>query len=251
MGRIAKQVAYGFGFLLAIGLIGAFLYVFQFKAAPTCEDSRRNQGETEIDCGGPCIPCELKGLEIEETLVRVIESGGERVTLLAIIQNPSERYGADVKYRFDVIGSFGGRVFQAAGVTALDPGGTRYIVEAGVPVRPEDAGEVRFVVEGVSWHTDEPHPAYKMALEDIRTVDGEDVRMLGTLQNSEPLGFRAVRITAILQTAEGEIAGASALRLTDIPAFDVRDIVIFFPPLPKEVSVDVEKTLLFIEAFET
>ena len=27
-------------------------------ACPSCEDGIQNQGETEIDCGGPCTSCE-------------------------------------------------------------------------------------------------------------------------------------------------------------------------------------------------
>ncbi|MCB9734190.1 MAG: hypothetical protein H6745_16460 [Deltaproteobacteria bacterium] len=27
--------------------------------APTCSDSARNQGESDVDCGGPCDPCAL------------------------------------------------------------------------------------------------------------------------------------------------------------------------------------------------
>ncbi|WP_281287701.1 RHS repeat-associated core domain-containing protein [Geobacter argillaceus] len=35
--------------------------VFQWQCNPTCDDGIQNQGETGVDCGGPCSPCETSG----------------------------------------------------------------------------------------------------------------------------------------------------------------------------------------------
>ncbi|MBN2367453.1 hypothetical protein JXC34_00415 [Candidatus Woesearchaeota archaeon] len=42
---------------------------------PTCTDGFLNQGEEDIDCGGPCPPCERPTLEKPGTIVRFIVKG--------------------------------------------------------------------------------------------------------------------------------------------------------------------------------
>lgn len=37
------------------------------EAAPTCTDNTQNQGETGIDCGGPCAACQQETLKVETT----------------------------------------------------------------------------------------------------------------------------------------------------------------------------------------
>lgn len=57
--RLQKQIVIGLIFLFFVLLVakGAYLLI---QPAPTCFDNKRNQKEEEVDCGGPCVACELK-----------------------------------------------------------------------------------------------------------------------------------------------------------------------------------------------
>jgi len=57
--RLQKQLIIGAIFLTFFLSIGAGIYL-TVKPQATCFDNKRNQRETEVDCGGPCIPCDLK-----------------------------------------------------------------------------------------------------------------------------------------------------------------------------------------------
>jgi peptidoglycan hydrolase-like protein with peptidoglycan-binding domain len=57
--RLQKQLIIGAIFLTFFLSIGAGIYL-TVKPQVTCFDNKRNQRETEVDCGGPCIPCDLK-----------------------------------------------------------------------------------------------------------------------------------------------------------------------------------------------
>ena len=57
--RIRKQIIIALIFFgLVFSITSAF--VITHRPQPTCFDNKQNQGEEGIDCGGPCISCNLK-----------------------------------------------------------------------------------------------------------------------------------------------------------------------------------------------
>ena len=57
--RVFKQIVIALIFSLIILSVGELIYL-KHKPPPTCFDNKKNQKEEGIDCGGPCVPCELK-----------------------------------------------------------------------------------------------------------------------------------------------------------------------------------------------
>lgn len=57
--RLRKQLIIGAIFLTIFLSIGTGIYL-SVKPQATCFDNKRNQRETGVDCGGSCIPCDLK-----------------------------------------------------------------------------------------------------------------------------------------------------------------------------------------------
>lgn len=57
--RLQKQLIIA---LIFFSLVSATitLLIISHQPQPTCFDNKKNQGEEEIDCGGPCISCSLK-----------------------------------------------------------------------------------------------------------------------------------------------------------------------------------------------
>lgn len=61
--RLKKQIVY-FLIFLSPFLVLTAIYFYKFlKPQPTCFDNIKNQGEIDVDCGGPCPPCEIKNLQ--------------------------------------------------------------------------------------------------------------------------------------------------------------------------------------------
>src|SRR3989344_1458963 len=93
--RFGKQVLYGAIYIAIIGGIIAGFY-FYFREAPTCFDNRKNQGEQEVDCGGPCESCEIGKLkEIEVENAQAIFVAENLVSLSAEVTNPNSLFGAE------------------------------------------------------------------------------------------------------------------------------------------------------------
>lgn len=57
--RLRKQIIIGAIFLAIFLSIGGGIYL-AVRPQATCFDNKRNQRETGVDCGGPCISCDLK-----------------------------------------------------------------------------------------------------------------------------------------------------------------------------------------------
>jgi len=60
--RTQKQIVVGLATTLVI-LALVFMGKNIFKPKPTCSDNKQNQNEDAVDCGGPCLACDLKDLE--------------------------------------------------------------------------------------------------------------------------------------------------------------------------------------------
>ncbi|MGB9681070.1 MAG: peptidoglycan-binding domain-containing protein [Minisyncoccia bacterium] len=80
------------------GIIFSFSYYFYLSSVPepTCYDNKQNQKETGIDCGGPCLPCELKNqdnLTITEN-PKIFLKGNNKLDVLFKIKNLVSDWGA-------------------------------------------------------------------------------------------------------------------------------------------------------------
>ena len=58
---------------------------------PTCFDGIQNQGELEVDCGGPCAPCEISGCNV----AAISENGSIIITGLTSDAN-TKLFDADI-----------------------------------------------------------------------------------------------------------------------------------------------------------
>jgi hypothetical protein len=91
--RTQKQILIGLATILGL-LILLFLGQTILKPKPTCVDQKQNQSEDAIDCGGPCLPCELKDMKslvIEKAYSLDYKLKG--IDLVAEIFNPNTKYG--------------------------------------------------------------------------------------------------------------------------------------------------------------
>lgn len=105
--RLRKQIIVALVFLGIFSLVGGGIYL-TYRSAPTCFDNKRNQGEEDVDCGGPCILCELKynpPLSLADSPVLLVNQNN-KVDILFKITNLSQEWGAqEFSYKVTLIGS--------------------------------------------------------------------------------------------------------------------------------------------------
>lgn len=133
MGRTLKQILYGAFYVCFAAGIGYIIF-FVILFPPSCTDGIRNQGETGIDCGGPCYSCEIKtlGAPIVRNVVYFINSSNNTIDLGAEIRNPNGSWGIrGLEYQFILKDAAGFELGRVPGSTFILPAETRWIVRPG------------------------------------------------------------------------------------------------------------------------
>ena len=93
-----------------------------FYETPTCNDRKKNQDETGIDCGGSCARvCEAEALAPSTIFVRPVPSLG-RTDIIAYVENPNTDAAAkDVRFTIELYGADGTVAATRAGTVDLPP----------------------------------------------------------------------------------------------------------------------------------
>lgn len=93
--RLFKKIIVASVIGLIIFSIGLNLYL-KHQPIATCSDNKKNQKEEDVDCGGPCIPCELKynpPLVLQETPYFIINDSN-KIDIIFKILNKNDQWGA-------------------------------------------------------------------------------------------------------------------------------------------------------------
>lgn len=240
MNRTGKQISFGSIYLLFFILIASGIYFFYLKPVPSCSDNKQNQKETGVDCGGPCIPCEVKDLNLAHE-VYVFPAGGDEVTLLAKVSNPSENFVATFAYEFRLQGAIFGS-WQLRGQASIASRTTEYVVVPGVSVTPKDAANISFNINELNWSEVRTPPPDIVTVKETR-IDGLKITVTGTLSNRSASNLGLINLTAILFDKEGKPLNASLTRLERVAAFSQKSFIIFFPEVEGLTErADPEKT---------
>jgi len=136
-----------------LGISGFFLIIFlifliSYLSKPeTCTDSKQNQGEQGIDCGGPCINlCRAEYGDPSVLWVRwakVTSSG--RYNILAYIENPNIEAGAyDVPYRLKIYDKDGVLIFEKMGLAYIPPNKNSAVFEDNIGINDKVPARVNF-----------------------------------------------------------------------------------------------------------
>jgi hypothetical protein len=138
--RQKRQIVYGtiLSFLF-IGFISILYFLNRPPEIPTCFDNKKNQGEEDVDCGGPCPPCELKTakqLKIYKASFLVFP---DKIDLIGAVENPNENLGIkNLNYYFEIYDTNKTLIATTSiRTTILEPDQKRYLIELNYP-RPQN-----------------------------------------------------------------------------------------------------------------
>lgn len=99
----------------------AFYYLFIWKA-PSCSDGIKNQGEIDIDCGGPCSRvCLMEVSPLIKDWARALKTMEGKYDVAALIENPNYNLGIKrLKYVFRLYDSDNTFLTEKAGETFVN-----------------------------------------------------------------------------------------------------------------------------------
>lgn len=225
---------------IVIGGVG-FFAAWRLLPASTCSDGKKNQGELGVDCGGPCVPCELRNPKpITVFWVKGIASGENSYDAAAQIRNENEVLASPrMEYEFTLFDEFG-PVARRSGSTFLLAQEKFVLGELGlsttrIPLRAE------FRITGVEW---EVRPDLQPVLIVERREYGVEQRagrrvsiVEATIANRSPLDLARVGVGIALFDRAGNVVGINQLLLEELPAGGRKGITSSWPiEIPSEIS---------------
>ena len=119
--------------VLAVGVF-AFIYSRYVYTAPTCSDGVQNQGETGVDCGGPCsLVCQGQALEPIVLWAKSFQVTGNVWNAVAYVQNPNVNSSAKHQtYEFDLYDQSNGKIASRTGSIDIPKNKTFAVFEGGI-----------------------------------------------------------------------------------------------------------------------
>lgn len=251
MSRFIKQTIYGVFYLAIIGFVGYGIYFLTIQPAASCFDNRKNQGELEIDCDGPCQSCEIKNLSPIQAAAAAQQIDGA-VNVVISFSNPNFNYGADsFNYTLNIKDAFGAILLSLKKISFIYPAElSKIVIESNLKVNfSQISGNPEVLVESVAW---KPIAEFTKPQTDTRQIKleiaGKTAIVTGLLSNRESSELSRATIGAFVKKRDGgEILGVSKTILQNIRPFEERAFKIIVP-ITSVLKLSELETQITVEA---
>lgn len=240
--RTAKQLLYGLFYLACWAAVLSFVYFVWLRSPVSCFDNKKNQDETDIDCGGAsCIPCELKHIQPLAHEPVIVLKADNKVTLAAKIMNQNAHYGASqFEYVFEVYAADNSIIKTVSGSSFIFGGEFAYLIEPGLDLDFQRIARVDLAVQNPQWKSPQEFPPPSVVMREQKAEkSGNEIKVSGVIVNNDTLPVSVALVQALFKDKFGVVRGASQTELRDIAPFENRRFEIHHPLLPE---IDLGKT---------
>lgn len=216
-----------FTILLILGaVVAAFVAILSmtvFYKAPSCSDNIQNQGETGIDCGGPCpYLCTEQQRPPTVLFTKAVSSGTGRTDIVASIENANTAAAAkDVPYTVTLYSASRAIIQTVTGTVDLPPSTTVPVFMLGVASGKQAVASAFLTIDpnAPRWFTMTTDTRVKPTVSNIvqgGTVDAP--RIDAVLTNPTSVDITNVQAIVLVHDAQNEVMTASQTILPVIPA---------------------------------
>ena len=226
-------------------LIGYGIYAI-LKPAETCLDGKKNQNESDVDCGGVCKACqekpELKELVVEE---KAFVFGGEgKYDVMMKIKNPNDRFGAEkFKFYFQLKDASGKIIAERLGEKFILPSEEKYVVEVGLETA-EDPALAEVAISDYAWkefseYVEEPQVNIFQKKYDLVSGGVGFSKLSALVRNESYYDFNVIKINVILRDGNKMPVALNSTEMRTVHSGEERDFVLIWPAsFPGDVDVD-------------
>ena len=230
--RGAKQIIFGLVILVVISLIGYGIYNTFLKPAPTCFDNIQNQGETGIDCGGPCVSCDLKSLkpiQVDQGWPKWFKTTTSTSGVVAEIYNPNPDWAAsDFSYRFDIKDQFGAIIQSVSGNSFIYGGELKYLVEPRINLDAGKIASTTLTVSDPQWISVNDFSRPDVEIQSVKTEKTDMLYVSGKVVNRSESDFSNFAVYSLVYNKDGQFIAASKTIVDSVPKFGSTDFKISF-----------------------
>ncbi|MBI3627264.1 MAG: hypothetical protein HY220_00735 [Candidatus Sungbacteria bacterium] len=244
--RTARQLTVIFIAVLVVGGILFFLTYGYFHQPASCTDNKKNQGEEEVDCGGPCEPCAFKHQKPAEVFfARVLPLRPGNYDVVAEIQNPNDHLAANpLAYRVHVFDDHGVEIATRENLTFAYPSDKIYIVESNfLTERKPVHASLEVIDQATLWtFTNDLRPEFQIGNKTYVVSADNEVKVTADVMSRADFGFNQVEIRVALLDNAGNVVGAAKTILDHVSPRQSRRVEFTWPQAPQDLvaHVDIE-----------
>ena len=245
--RTRRQLMMLAVFLLVLLAMGFGTYYLFFYEPGTCFDAKKNQGEEEVDCGGPCAPCAFKHQKpVQVFFARFLQSRPTNYDIIAQIQNPNDHLAANpLLYRMRLFDDKGAEVGRRENQTYIYPNDKIYVVESNfVTERTVVEARLEIIDDETKWeYTNEIRPDLTLGnkkYEVIRQDSVEVGRVTADLTNRSDYTYQEVNVRVALLDPDGNIMAAGATVVDKMKSGESRSMQFVWPAKPAGTVARIE-----------
>lgn len=216
-----------FVILLIIGAVAvAFLTtvgIATFYQAPSCTDSKQNQGEAGIDCGGSCsYLCTAQMQPPTVLFTKAIPNGTGRMDVIAMIENKNVSAAAkNIPYRVTLYGRGQVVIQEVTGTIDLPPGASVPVFVPGTPSGKQAVlnAFLDIAPSAPRWFVLSDYGRVVPTVSDTKQGGTTSApRIEATLANPSTTELTNVRAIVLVRNAKGDVVAASSTIVPIIPA---------------------------------
>ncbi len=241
--RIGKQILYGSFFVTFILGIGLLIYALFLTPKPSCSDGIKNGREIGIDCGGKCLPCEVKALDLTIADKKIIPvSAIDKTTFLVRVVNPSVDYWVkSFSYSLKVYNTFDVLIRDYRGTSTVPPGGERLIVYPAEDFDPIEVKKIDFEVLDKQWGSIDEYVDPGIKIYNVTTaMQGKRIVTSGFVRNTSANLIPILKINAAYKNEKGNLVNVSSTVVDELSGYATRSFQIIL--LPGKENIVFDKT---------
>ncbi|NTV41018.1 MAG: hypothetical protein HGA61_01975 [Candidatus Moranbacteria bacterium] len=257
--HLVKRALIVFVYVILFALVGFLIYFIKTPGS-TCSDGKKNQGEKNVDCGGPCNPCKANDAAENLSIVekKFVSGGSNNFDVLIKISNPNELVGASsFHYSISLKDESGSILAAKEGYNYILPADSKYIAELGLSVSGGAVPvTVDFSIDGVVWSQlgkiEKPQlSVYNKKFQPDSGGIGSKAE--GLVRNESPNDFKKIDIIVILSDEQGNLLAINTTQKENIRAQKEGSFVLTWPygfsNIVRNMEVDVQTNVFDSENF--
>jgi translation elongation factor EF-1beta len=209
----------------------AGLIYFALKAKPSCKDRIQNQGEENVDCGGPCSVCEkipdAQNLKVVEKSIITEQPG--KYDLLAQVENPNSQFGvASFEYEFDLKDEQGNVVSRYQGSSFILPSQKKYILVFNQEYASQPSA-VDFTIKTYKFtkFLDYEEPLLRVSEKEFNLVNGGPTyaELKAKIRNESGFDFKEIKTKVIIRDKNNKVVAVNETVRNDVRVNEEREVI--------------------------
>lgn len=228
-----RQIAYAAlvgGVLLApVLLYGLHWY---FSLPETCSDGKQNQGETGVDCGGPCpLACPFEVAPYSLQWVRVAPVAPGRYHVVAYFENSNRgRFASEIPYVVTLYDEANEILAQANGVFTLLPQPIVAVIHTNLTTGSSVATKATFTyARPTRWYQFFDEYLLPEVHEETIVSSTPRPRAEAILENPHPDPLTGIEAVGLIYDATGNLVAASRTVVERLEPHERKRIVFTWP----------------------